>query len=108
MPKIHNYRMANIEIKINDLNNSNLIGVVISITENELIVISHMNVDSGNLFQTEWEFSDSITNNMSIGLESLWSYEECSGHWLVGFHIIDISEDDLKILDRIIAQSKEI
>ncbi len=84
------------------------IGDVLNISREGLLASSQSQVGAGLLFQTQWNFSARGLKSIAVGLECLWSEPQGTSVFLTGFHIIDISFDDQNILDRIIAQSKEI
>lgn len=98
----------NIEIKIFDMIIGSELGSILNISSDGLLVASKNNISIGEMFQTEWQFSARGLKNISVGLECLWSENQYTNLCLCGFYIIDISEDDQDILNRIIAQSKEI
>ncbi|MCF6318547.1 MAG: PilZ domain-containing protein [Proteobacteria bacterium] len=98
----------NVDIKVVDMIIGTDIGEVLNISTDGLLVASNKLITIGELFQTEWHFSVRGLKSISVGLECLWSETQYTNLCLCGFHIIDISQDDQNILDRIISQSKEI
>lgn len=84
------------------------LGDVLNISTDGILIASKNLISIGELFQTEWHFSARGMKNISVGFECLWSETQYTNICLCGFYIIDISEDDQNILDRIISQSKEI
>jgi len=98
----------NVKIEIFDLVIGNRLGEILNISRDGLLVASNRDVEIGEMFQTDWMFAARGMKSITVGLECLWSENQYTNLCLCGFHIIDISEDDQKILDRIIAQSKEI
>ena len=100
--------IPNVNIEIVDILTSKKIGGVMNISSEGLLVSCTHKVDSGLLFQTQWNFDARGYKSISVGIECLWSTSQISNVFLMGFHIIDISQDDQDILDRIIAQSKEV
>lgn len=98
----------NVNIDIFDVIIGTKIGEVLNVSRDGLLVASKTIITIGEMFQTEWHFSARGLRNISIGLECLWAENQYTNLCLCGFFIIDISEDDQQILDRIIAQSKEI
>ena len=97
-----------VKIVMYDIIQNQILGEVLNISTGGALVMSKLAISPGEMYQTEWQISARGMKNISIGLECLWVDVQHSGHRFCGMHIIDISEDDLKILDRIIAQSKEI
>lgn len=98
----------NVKIEIFDVIIGNAIGEILNISRDGLLVACNKIIDVGEMFQTDWTFAVRGMKSISVGLECLWSEAQYTSFCLCGFHIIDISEDDQKILDRMIAQSKEI
>ncbi|MFK8013783.1 MAG: PilZ domain-containing protein [Marinicellaceae bacterium] len=84
------------------------IGEVLNVSRDGLLMACNKHIEIGEMFQTNWTFSARGLKSISIGLECLWSENQYTNFCLCGFQIIDISIDDQKILDRIIAQSKEV
>ncbi len=98
----------NVDISVIDMIIGTDIGEVLNISTDGLLVASKKLITIGELFQTEWHFSVRGIKSISVGLECLWSETQYTNLCLCGFYIIDISQDDQNILDRIISQSKEI
>lgn len=98
----------NVNIDIYDIIIGTKIGEVLNVSRDGLLVASKTVITIGEMFQTEWQFAARGLRNISVGLECLWAENQYTNLCLCGFSIIDISEDDQLILDRIIAQSKEI
>ena len=98
----------NVHIDIIDIIMSKDIGEVLNISSTGLLVASKIEIAVGEMFQTDWKFSARGMRDITVGLECLWSENQYTKLCLCGFDIIDISVDDQLILDRIIAQSKEI
>ncbi|VAW41460.1 hypothetical protein MNBD_GAMMA01-1709 [hydrothermal vent metagenome] len=98
----------NIGIEIFDVIIGTKLGEVLNISRDGLLVASKSKISTGEMFQTEWHFAARGLRNIAIGLECLWAESQYTNLCLSGFLIIDISTDDQLILDRIIAQSKEI
>lgn len=97
-----------VSIDIIDMIIGTKIGDVLNISTDGLLASSHTKILVGEMFQTQWNFSARGLKSISVGLECLWSETQYTNVCLCGFYIIDISQDDQNILDRIIAQSKEI
>jgi len=97
-----------VKIEIVDIMSNSKIGDVLNISSEGLLVSCSCQITAGLLFQTQWNFSVRGFKSISVGLECLWSESQTSNFFLTGFQIIDISQDDQNILDRIIAQSKEV
>lgn len=95
-------------IDISDMIVGTILGEVLNISSDGLLVSCQSKIVVGEMFQTQWDFEARGLKSISVGLECLWAEVQYTNFCLCGFHIIDISEDDQNILDRIIAQSKEI
>ena len=97
-----------VKIEIIDMIIGTKLGEILNISADGLLISSNTKITIGEMFQTEWHFSARGLKSISVGLECLWSETQYTNVCLCGFYIIDISQDDQDILDRIIAQSKEI
>ena len=100
--------IPNVAIEIVDIISGKKIGNVLNISSEGLLVSCFSKVEAGMLFQTQWNFAARGLKSIAVGMECLWSEAQISNVYLMGFHIIDICQDDQDILDRIIAQSKEV
>ncbi len=98
----------NIHIDIIDMIIGTKLGDVLNISTDGILVSSQTKIEVGEMFQTEWHFSARGVKSVSVGLECLWSEIQYTNVCLCGFMIIDISSDDQNIIDRMIAQAKEI
>jgi hypothetical protein len=98
----------NVKIDVVDMIVGTSFGEVLNISTDGLLISSQSKIVIGEMFQTQWNFDLRGIKSISVGLECLWSEIQYTNFCLCGLHIIDISEDDQNILDRIIAQSKEI
>lgn len=98
----------NVEIDIVNIIQGTKLGDVLNISTDGLLASSKTIVSVGEMFQTEWHFNARGLKSISVGLECLWSEAQFTSICLCGFHIIDISDDDQNILDRIISQSEEV
>ncbi len=98
----------NVKIEIVDLIIGTELGDILNISSDGLLVACKSRIEVGEMFQTEWKISARGLKNINIGLECLWAEVQYTNLCLCGFSIIDISQDDQNILDRIVAQSKEI
>lgn len=97
-----------VHIEMYDVIKSEILGEILNVSAGGALIMSKLEISAGDMYQTEWQISARGMKNIAVGLECLWVDIQHSGHRFCGMHIIDISEDDLKILERIIAQSKEI
>ncbi len=100
--------MPSFSIEIMDMIIGTRLGEVLNISSDGLLLSSNRLISVGEMFQTDWRFTIRGLKDISVGLECLWSESQYTNVCLCGFYIIDISDDDQLILDRIIAQSKEI
>lgn len=98
----------NISIEIIDMIIGTKLGEILNISSDGLLLSSNRIISVGEMFQTDWHFKARGLKDISVGLECLWSESQYTNVCLCGFYIMDISDHDQKILDRIIAQSKEI
>ncbi len=100
--------IPSVDINVIDMIIGTELGDVLNISTDGLLVASKKIITIGEMFQTEWHFSARGLKNISVGLECLWAEKQYTNICLCGFFVIDISQDDQNILDRIISQSKEI
>jgi hypothetical protein len=98
----------NVDIDIVDMIIGTKLGDVLNISSDGLLASCQSKIQVGEMFQTEWHFAARGMKSIAVGLECLWAETQYTNVCLCGFYIIDISQDDQNILDRIIAQSKEI
>ncbi len=98
----------NVDINITDMIIGTKLGDVLNVSSTGLLASCRKQVEVGEMFQTEWMFSARGLKNITVGLECLWSEAQYTNICLCGFSIIDISEDDQNVLNRLISQSKEI
>ena len=104
----HKRVKPNVKITMFDIIKGEPLGEVLNISAGGALLMTQLEIQAGEMFQTDWSFSARGLKSISVGLECLWSDVQHSGHSFCGLHIIDISESDLVIIERIIAQSKEI
>ena len=97
-----------VKIEIINMIMGKKLGDILNISTDGLLISSKTQISIGEMFQTEWHIAARGLKSISMGLECLWSETQYTNICLCGFYIIDISEDDQNILDRIIAQSKEL
>ena len=97
-----------VKIEIFDVIIGRSLGEVMNISSDGLLMACNKLVEIGEMYQTDWTFDSRGMKSISVGLECLWSEAQYTSFCLSGFQIIDISEDDQDILDRIISRSKEI
>lgn len=83
-------------------------GEVLNVSRDGLLMACNKSIEVGDVFQTDWIFNSKKLKDISVGLECLWGVNQNTNFCLCGFHIIDISEKDQAVLDRLISQSKEI
>jgi hypothetical protein len=98
----------NIKIQVYDVIIGRSLGEVMNVSSDGILIACEKITEVGEMFQTDWTFDARGLKSISVGLECLWSENNYSSFCLSGFHIIDISEDDQDIIDRIISQSKEV
>ncbi len=98
----------NVDINITDMIIGTKLGDVLNVSSGGLLASCTTKIMVGEMFQTEWDFAARGLKNISVGLECLWSEPQYTNICLCGFSIIDISPDDQNILNRLIAQSKEV
>jgi len=94
-------------IQIFDLAHEAVLGNLVNISTGGLMLLTSEDVPMNHVFQLEMtiRFSDDSERSIQFGAESLWAQETATlGHQWVGFHIIDISEENQAVLDRMIEE----
>lgn len=92
-------------IKVVDITQNSVLGNLVNLSNSGLMVLTSHEIPISHVFQLEMHlsFSDNSEKQIKFGAESLWSQETSTPeHNWVGFHIIDISPDDLDVLNRMI------
>lgn len=96
---------TNQSIQIFDMLQASLMGNLVNISTGGLMLLTSQEIPINHVFQLEMtlQFSDGSNKTIQFGAESLWSQNTSTpGHEWVGFHIIDISEENQQLLDRMI------
>ena len=94
-------------IKVVDRQTGKTVGQLVNISEDGLMLLSSEPIPENSIFQLSLEFAansaSAADGPVMIGVESLWSNSSSdqSQHW-VGFYIIDISEQDLEHIRKLI------
>ena len=94
-------------IKVVDRQTGHTVGQLVNISEDGLMLLSSEPIPENSIFQLSLEFAansaSAADGPVMIGVESLWSNSSSdqSQHW-VGFYIIDISEQDLERIRKLI------
>ena len=94
-------------IKVVDRQTGKTVGQLVNISEDGLMLLSSEPIPENSIFQLSLEFAENSASAadgpVMIGVESLWSNSSSdqSQHW-VGFYIIDISEQDLERIRKLI------
>jgi len=94
-------------IKVLDLAEDRIIGTLVNVSTSGLMILTQGEVPINHLFQLEMHlrFSDNSEQTIKFGAESLWSQEtHTPEHEWIGFHIIDISEEDQVALEHLMEE----
>jgi len=92
------------DIEVFDINSGQLLGHLGNISSGGFMLLSSRTLAIGQLFQLRIALPQPIDGNASleIGAECLW-FDEAAGRdaW-IGFHIIDISDQGISLIARLI------
>jgi hypothetical protein len=103
-------KVCDARIDILDAETDQIIGNLVNISLSGFMMITTQSLPENYVFQFKISFgSESAkTQVVQVGAESLWVQEvEGSAQRWMGFHIIDISEADLAIIDTLIGDWRE-
>lgn len=92
------------KIDVIDLLSGETIGNLINISEGGFMLITDQELPLNSLFQLRLVLPEGLTeaSNIEVGAESLWSNASTTSDYLwYGFHIIDISTDNAKVIDQL-------
>jgi len=96
-------------IQVRDLAQDMALGNLVNLSNSGLMILTTHQIPISHVFQLEMQlsFSDNSEKKIIFGAESLWSQEtSIPEHEWVGFHVIDISDEDQQILDRMIEEEE--
>ncbi len=97
-------------ILVKDVLHNRSVGRIVNLNEEGFMLIGDGLINENCLYQLSMQFESDHGEedglNISLGAECLWKKETDSGtqYW-AGFHIIDISDDDLKKITLLVADS---
>ena len=100
-------RKAAYPITVIDTMTREALGTVVDLSESGLMIVAPTALCADALFQCELHFppGSGVDGILNTGLHELWSRPEPgSGRTLIGFRIIDISNDDKLRLRRWVAE----
>lgn len=97
-----------VKIEIVDCIIGNSLGETLNISRDGLLMACTKSIEIGDVFQTDWAFASHELKDITVGLECLWEDSQHTNFCLCGFQIIDISDEDQNVLDRLIANSEEV
>lgn len=103
-------KICDTRIDILDSESNELIGTLVNISVSGFMMISEKSLPENYVFQFKLVFSPGCeeSTSMELGAESLWIQEmEGSNQRWIGFHIIDISEDDRATIGKLISEWRE-
>lgn len=103
-------KICDTRIDVLDVESNELIGTLVNISVSGFMMISEKSLPENYVFQFKVVFSPSEEDSQTVqlGAESLWIQEmEGSNQRWIGFHIIDISEDDKAAINALIGDWRE-
>lgn len=89
---------------VNDAHTGEQIGHLVNLSSEGLMIVSCAPIPQGTVCQITIQLQlDSGSENLNIGVESLWSEDahESGAHW-TGMQIIDISPDQQALLEEVV------
>lgn len=96
------------KIDVIDFMTGDSMGELLNISRDGILLNSDRKISRGEMFQTILDIRDEAYSEISVGVECLWTDSPRSDFNFSGLHIIDISEQDQSILDKVIENSEEI
>lgn len=90
------------KLSVVDINTGSLIGELANISSEGFMVLATRALPLNSVFQLSLALPKLIrgVDTLYFGAESLWcSDADDSGHFWIGFHLIDISPQDHEVLD---------
>lgn len=78
-----------------------LLGNIVNVHEEGFMLIGNsVLLSEGGIYQLSFQFSSPVleTKKVSLGAECLWMRETSDDQYWAGFHIIDISNGDKKVI----------
>lgn len=78
-----------------------LLGNVVNVHQEGFMLIgNNVSLSEGGIYQLLFQFSSPVleTNKVTLGAECLWIRETSGDQCWAGFHIIDISDNDKKVI----------
>lgn len=103
-------KICDTRIDILDVESNELIGTLVNISVSGFMMISEKSLPENYVFQFKVVFSPGSedAHTMELGAESLWTQEmEGSNQRWIGFHIIDISDEDKTTINTLIGDWRE-
>ena len=104
----HKRVKPNVQLEVYDVVRESQLGEILNISAGGALIMTQLNLQPGEMYQTHWTFVDGSYKNIAVGLECLWVDIQHSGHRFCGLHIIDISEEDILVIRDIVSKSQEI
>ncbi|MCW8943760.1 MAG: PilZ domain-containing protein [Sedimenticola sp.] len=103
-------KICDARIDIINADTDQVIGSLVNISNSGFMMITNQSLPENYVFQFKiaFEIEKDDTQVVQVGAESLWIQEvEGSEQCWIGFHIIDISDSDQKLIDSLIGNWKE-
>ncbi|AKH19865.1 PilZ domain-containing protein [Sedimenticola thiotaurini] len=103
-------KICDARIDILDSESNELIGTLVNISVSGFMMISEKELPENYVFQFKLVFAPGCeeSTSMELGAESLWIQEmDGSNQRWIGFHIIDISDEDRSTIARLISEWRE-
>jgi len=95
-------KVANIILEASDHHTGQSLGQIVNITTEGLLLISREPIAIDTVFQMDMHLTDPV-ETLSFGATALWSSPaRQEGRFWTGFHIIDISQDTIKVIEEMV------
>jgi hypothetical protein len=100
-------KIADEVLEVADQITGTIVGRVVNISAEGLMLLSEEPIVTGSVYQLKMELpsSESDSKSIAFGAEAVWSMEatQPESFW-TGFRIIDISSDDVILIDDLIME----
>lgn len=92
------------EIRVSDRSDDSSLGVLVNLSEGGLMVAGDRLVATDRLYRLRLELATSMAGktHVHLGADALWSHDAEGGKYYTGFQLIDVSQDDLALLLKLV------
>jgi len=103
-------KRVNEKIELRDVHTEQLVGTLVNISESGFMLLADQSLSTNQLFQLRMLFPTPIENveHIELGAECLWRQDvPDTDHCWAGFHIIDISDQAIRLIQHLISDWTE-